>query len=79
MLSQAVPRKPALHGSDEFVSVISVQKNQTKPLKTLRLRKEALRVLSSEQLTEVQGGTAGGCCAYGGTAINSASNDNQIP
>lgn len=57
-----------------------MQKNQTKSLKTLRLRKESLRVLTSEQLTQVQGGTAtggGGCCAYGGTALNSASNDNQ--
>lgn len=60
-----------------------MQKNQTKPLKTLRLRKESLRVLTNEQLTQVQGGTAtgggGGCCAYGGTALNSASNDNQAP
>lgn len=56
-----------------------MQKKQTKPLKTLRLRKEALRVLSSEQLTQIQGGNGDTCCAYGGTAINSASNDNQIP
>lgn len=49
-----------------------MQKDKTKPLKSLRLRKEALRVLTNEQLTQVQGG---GCCAYGGTALNSASVD----
>lgn len=53
----------------------------TKPLKTLRLRKEVLKVLTTDQLTQAQGGTRGPlhqdqdtCCAYGGTALNSASN-----
>jgi hypothetical protein len=47
------------------------RKPSTKPVKTLRLRKEALRILTNEELTQVRGGD---CCAYGGTAINSASN-----
>ncbi len=50
-----------------------------KQLKTLRLRKEVLKVLTTDQLTQAQGGTRGpfhqdACCAYGGTALNSASN-----
>lgn len=51
-----------------------MQKNQNKPLKTLRLRKEALRVLSSEQLAQIHGGDVVKCCAYGGTAFRSVSN-----
>jgi hypothetical protein len=48
---------------------------KTKPLKTLRLRKESLKVLTTEQLAQVHGGD---CCAYGGTAINSVSNPGPL-
>ncbi len=50
-----------------------MQKKPTKPLKTLRLRKEVLKTLTPDELTRVQGGLEEKCCAYGGTALNSVS------
>lgn len=46
-------------------------KDQNNGVKKLKLKKENLRVLSSDKLNRVQGAAA--CCAYGGTAIRSAS------
>ncbi len=53
-----------------------MEKKRTKPLKSLRLRKESLKTLTTEQLVKVN--AAGDadpwdCCAFGGTALNSAS------
>jgi hypothetical protein len=50
-----------------------MQKKTPKPIKTLRLRKEVLKVLTTDQLAQVQGAAAEACCAYGGTALRSAS------
>ncbi|MEM9492363.1 MAG: class I lanthipeptide [Myxococcota bacterium] len=46
--------------------------NKDGKVKKLKLKKETLRRLSDDKLQQVAGG-AGNCCAYGGTAIRSAS------